>query len=378
MAATIGLSHAIAQTRWINEVFQGMIVQNPLSQLTSNKGGYGVIQMDTPDERTGTTYNYHFIGEVKDTSWRVGDERASGQGQSLNPTIDTVTLDRQRVAVTLENYTLSQQRAVIDLLEWNKQKIIRAGVKRIGKLMMTSLAQVSTATINGRTQNRYLYGGNEAKWNATHTTALANVAATDKMSLDMIDKAIYKAKVQGTGSASLLPADVRMKDGTIVQKYVMLLDPVAAVHLRQDPRFQNYVIYNVAFDMLTGSRFIGEYMGVLIYEFSLGDPQLTVLQEAGVGASSTAVCHNLLLGASAGVLSFGKAIAAPGTANLLYNSQIAGAPSNRIFTTMETQDHGGNVELALTMVLGTKKLVDSSSGTAEDFSVVHVFSTGVL
>lgn len=376
MAATIGSSHAAAQTKWINELFQGFISENPLQPITTNRGGNGVLRLDTPEQKSGSTYKYHFQQEVSNGSWRSGDERLSGQGQALALTTDSVTIQRDRVAVPIENWTDSDQRTVISLDEWTKKKLIRAGSKRIANQMMTAL----TDTTSGRTQNRYLYANAEGNYNATHATALGNITAADTFSLNTIDQAIFKARYQGSGGAAIMPADVMAKDNTIAQKFVLMLDPASAYHLRQDPNFKNYVLYkdNPVFDVISGSLYMGMYNGALIYEFGIGDPNLRPLYAGTVGSGSTKVAHNLLLGSTAGVLAFGVAKPAPGAQNVMSNTAIGGAPANRIFIDTEVSDHAGNLEIGLTMTSGYRKLVDASSGTSEDFGVVHLFNTAEM
>lgn len=376
MSATITSSHVAAQTKWVNELFQGFIAENPLQPITTNRGGNGVLKLDTPEQKTGTTYNYHFMAEVLNSAWRSGDERLSGQGQKLPVTIDSVTIARDRVAVPIENWTDSDQRTIISLDEWTKKKLIRAGSKRIANNMMTALTDTSA----GRTQNRYLYANAEASWNATHATALGNVTSADVFTLNTIDQAIFKARYQGSGGAAIVPASVTAADNTIKDNYVLMLDPASAYHLRQDPGFKNLVLYkdNPVFDVISGSRYMGMYNGVLIYEFGIGDPSLRPLYAGTVGASSAKVAHNLLLGSTAGVLAFGVAKPAPGAQNVMSNTAIGGAPANRIFVDTEVSDHAGNLEIGLTMSTGFKKLVDSSSGTSEDFGVVHLFNSAEM
>src|SRR5262249_48260883 len=124
--------------------------------------------------------------------------------------------------------------------------------------------------------------------------------------------------------------------------------------------------------------FVGEYNNMLIYErpafvaFTTANPDPMI--EATAGASSIDVFHNLLLGANAAALRYGSVeLFDDGSLNKML-TKVDSDGGVRMAITTEVGDHGGDAEMAVTMVPGYRKLVDNSSGTAEDVGVVHFFS----
>jgi hypothetical protein len=212
----------------------------------------------------------------------------------------------------------------------------------------------------------------------THTTALANVNNTaGKLTTAGLDAALYKARYTSSGRSFVPPAMITTKGGIMMKAYVALLQPLCARDLLQSAGAQNLIVYRDAdaaqFDIISGANYIGKYKGILLYEQQPIEPGTDPLLESGVGAGSINVGHNLLLGAKAAVMSFGSVELASGK-----QVDIVGRESQgRLVVTREVSDHGGNLEYGMTMVVGQKKLVDGSSGTNEDFGVVHFFNAAV-
>ena len=328
----------------------------------------------------GTKYKINFTDEVSMDSWRSGDARVSGTGENLRLTTDEVSIVRDRVAIQVTNITESALRTGVNLPETAKRRLIRAAAARVAFNTLNALCDDTS----GRTRPRYLYGSDDANWNATHATALANVDNTDdKCTLAMLDLAKYKAQNEATGRTFMSPATVEAKDGTTAETFVVLLHPKAARDIKKDPDFKNLVNYKdkPVFNVINGGFYIGAYNDMLIYErpsfykptTANPDPMI----ESAAGASSIDVAHNLLLGANAAALAYGDVKLNDDSSLKTMMTTADTDGSVRMAITTEVGDHGASSEMAVTMVPGYRKLVDDSSGTAEDVGVVHFFSAAV-
>ncbi|MDP3078681.1 DUF4043 family protein [Bradyrhizobium sp.] len=376
---TTSSSHVLAKTKFANSVMEGHLINNPLMPIMRPNGSNSIIITEKVSAGEGMTFQVGFTDEMSMDSWKSGNTRVSGSGEDLRLTKDDVTLERDRAAIQVTNITESALRTGVNLPDTAKRRLQRAAASRVAYKMLTALC----LTTAGRTRPRYLYGATDDNWNATHATALANVDATDdKMSLAMIDEALYKAKNEATGRTFMSPASFEIAKDSIVQKYVLLLTPIARRDLKRDPEFKNLVNYKdkPPFDIIKGGTYVGEYEGVYMYEVPsfykpTTDNPNPMIATAG-GASSIDVSHCLLLGANAGCLAYGNVVLEDdGTLNAM-RTTVDTDGSVRMAVTTEVGDHGGNSEMAVTMVPGYRKLVDNSSGTAEDVGVIHVFCSG--
>ena len=361
MAATIGTSHAAAQTKWLNELFLRHLNNNSFAPLMGSDAE-SVIRLMNVDNKAGDTFKVHFSDFIADSEWVSGDTALTGIAETL--ATDSVTIDRQRVARKIENFAMSQQRTIVDMeREMVMPKLEAAMKSKVQSMILTALLDKAA----GRSQARYLYGGIEANYNATHATAAANVDATnDKLTLAMIERAARKAKLSGAGVGKIKPAKVKLLDGRYNEyEYVLLAHSNAVRDLKSDSNFANRITYRESqqFNVIDGATFVGKHEGVLIYEMMDSG-----MIETGAGASSIDIAHNVLLGAGAAVMAYGNVQVPAGSSNYIIQSK------NKALVTSEVSDHAGNVTYGLTFVGGAKKLVNSSS---EDNAVVHLFTAAV-
>ncbi len=236
-----------------------------------------------------------------------------------------------------------------------------------------------------KTRNRYLYGITDDNWNATHATALANVDVTDdKCSLAMLSEAKFKAQNESSSKTFMSPASFEVTKDAYVEKWVVLLTPIAGRDLKKDPDYRNLVNYKdkPVFDVIKGGKFIGEFDEMLIYVVPAFYKPTTAnpnpMYVAAAGASGIDVSHCLLLGANALCVSYGdvRLMDEEAGAGKVMRTAVDTDGSVRMAITFEADDHFGNGEMAVSMVPGYRKLVDNISGTAEDVGVVHFFCSG--
>jgi N4-gp56 family major capsid protein len=377
MTATIPSSSALAKTKWANDVLEGHLRQNPLSPIMRPVGNNSIIVTDKVNAGDGTTKRFQFVDEMSLDSWRSGDQNVSGTGEALRFGTDDVTVTRQRAAIQVNNLTESALRTAVGLPETAKTRLQRAAASKVAYGILAALCDVT----QGRTANRYLYGSSESNYNATHATALANVDETDdQVTTDMLDLVLYKAQNQTSGKTFITPATVTAKDGTTAEKFIVLLHPRAAFNFKKTAGYKNLVNYKdkPVFNVINGGFFVGEYNNMLIYErpafvaFTSANPDPMLATAAG--ANGINVAHNLLLGANAAALRYGSVELFDDPSLKPMKTSVDTDGGVRMAITTEVGDHGGNAEMAVTMVPGYKQLVDNSGGTAECVGVVHFFS----
>lgn len=369
--ATYGTSHAAAQTKWLKDCFAGHLRNNMLAPLMDINGGSS-IKIENVQKKAGDTFKYHFRANPAGTDGVSGDTALTGSALTL--ATDSVTIERQRYAVLVENYADSDQRIAIDMEAQQAMPMLEEWMaSKVQYMIMNQLLTTST----GRTQNRYLYGAADANYDATEATALANVDATnDKLTLSLLSLAKRKAQLQDSRTAGKIrPTKVMLQNGRVSNEhFVFLGHPYAIRDLKEDDtNFKNRVQYREAqdFDVINGATFVGMYDGILIYEMFEEGVQMI---ESGAGAASIDVAHNLLLGADAAVMAYGNVSRPAGS------DAQAGAimdEKGKVMRTREITDHGGDVEWGITFVGGAKKLVNGISGTNEDNGVVHVYTSAV-
>lgn len=357
--STIGTAHVAARQQWLDELFLRHLNNNDFAPLMGT-GPEAIIRVENVANKDGDTFKYHFSDYDSTSGWVVGDTALTGTDVAL--TVDNVTIDRQRFAKKIENFTMSDQRTIVDLERDLVMPILEEGMKsRVQDMIYSALLSNSV----GRSSARYLYGATSANYNATHATALANVDNTqDKLTMNLIALAARKAKLEGAGVGRMKPAKLKLKDGRFTDyEYVLLAHSYAIRDLKADANFNNRITYREAqqFDVINGATFVGKHEGVLIYE-TLNSNMLET-------NSNTVQCaQNLLLGAGAGVMAYGNVAVPMGASNYILQKK------GKALVTTQVTDHAGDVEYGITFVGGAKKLVNSSSETN---GVLSLFTAAV-
>jgi N4-gp56 family major capsid protein len=213
--------------------------------------------------------------------------------------------------------------------------------------MRLDLIGALTDTSVGRDRSRYLYGATDANWNTTHATALANVDATnDKLTTDVISRAKRKAMLEG--SHRIRP--FQLKNGSRMEEvYVLFAHPYAVRDLLKDQAFKDVNLHlggSLAESvMVHGQRYKGMWDGVMIFETE----DMPILAEAG--ADDINVAHNVLCGAQAAAVAWGK--------QTNYKE--------------ESDDYGHENGFAIDEIRGIEKLVFNNI----DHGLVNVFTAAV-
>lgn len=368
--ATVPTNGVLARKSWADTALTQHFSTFPLFNLmTPGNGGStveGAIIKESFENGAGDTKDYAFRAPTSISSVKKGDQRIQGTGSSVLYGKDTIKLDEYGDELQVKQRPMNGLRTKIDVDEDTSKALGEQSSRYVMVQAMNALTDVTA----GRTQKRYLYGCLEANWNATHATALANVDATDdKLNLTLLRNAIIKFRTQGTGLGYMQPAKITKKDGTEVRKYVGMFHPYAIADLKSDPDFKNAVFVKDSemFDVISGSNYVGEFEGCLIYAMDPVDGENDTLLVTGAGASGINVAHNLILGAGAMVLGYGKEVKPAG------NTKFSMSNNGNMIVTCVDDDHGRDALWAWRNIMGFKKLVDGN--TNEDYAVAHLFTS---
>lgn len=366
---TIGTGHAAKPTNVADFVFRGYKSENRFQRLMGT-GANAVINTDWFDRyvtKAGDSVKYTFTSGIADSDWVSGNTRLDDATVALTKVTDTLTLDLYRAGFEINGYSMSQGRTPFDLFETDKVELRRAVGTKMEAIILAAMLDTSA----GRVQERYRYGASESNWNSTASTAKANVDATeDKLTLANIKSLSLKAKRSAvSGGLKMNPVKIVNANGAPAYKFIYVAHPLAIRDLKDDTDFKNLVVYKdrPEFDLISGSDYIGEYEGVMIYELN-NDSML----EASAGASSIQIAHNFLLGSQAVGVGFGKVQLAPGN-----RAKKVEGPDMRSVVTIEDQDHGQITQCGVSMVTGAKQLVEQTSGTAQAHGIIHHYTAAV-
>ncbi|MBI1308721.1 MAG: N4-gp56 family major capsid protein [Proteobacteria bacterium] len=337
---TIDTTHGVSAEQWSNEVFAEYLGQNPFFTFMGTGSG-NIIQVK--EELTKAP------GDAITVQLRA---KLSGAGVSGNTVLkgaeeDLVFYDQRLVVDTLRHAValrgeMSEKRVAFDLRNQAREALVDWAADKLRSDIVTAL----TDTSSGRDRSRYLYGATDGNWNATHATALANVDATnDKLTTTAISKAKRKALLEGDRKVR----PFMLKDGNKVEEvYVLFAHSYAVRDLLADADFKalnTYIPTTFGDSVLVhGQRYKGMWDGVMIFETEM--PLVS-----GAGAGSIDVAHNVLCGAQACALAYGK--------RTNYKEDI--------------DDYGHQNGFAIDEIRGVDKLVFNSV----DHGVVHLFTAGV-
>lgn len=191
--------------------------------------------------------------------------------------------------------------------------------------------------------NHVLYGGD--------ATAFNNIDSTDKMTLDIIGRAVVRAEVQG-GGVSNIPVMQPCKIGG-EECFVLVMHTWQEDDLRKSTTTGDWLDLQKAAAGAEGrnsplfKRNLGMHRGCVLHSHK----NAIRFSNAGAGANVEAA-RALFMGAQAGVVAFGS----PGT-NLRFD------------WFEETRDNGDKVVISTSSIFGCKKTTFTTEAGAQDFGV---------
>ncbi len=260
-----------------------------------------------------------------------------------------VEIDNDRVGILLEDVPMTRKRLTFDILQEAKVAVQDAATEALDDDITSALSDTSTGRVRGRT----LYGRLDANWNATHATALLNLAddANGRLSTKQLGAAKRKMKiVESTTEARVHP--VRLKAGKSFEEwFVCFAHDFSVRDLKSgDAAWRNSQLLlppqnNRDSVLYTGNAFVGSWEGILVYMYDRMTLESSTIQ----------VAHNLLMGAQAGFVAWG---------------QMAQFGEQK-------EDYGHDIGFEIHEIRGIEKAVyDRDSG--ENHAVVDMFSAAVV
>lgn len=340
MVATIETTHGCSAEQWSGEVFGEYLTQNPFFNFMGT-ASTNIVQvkeelLKAPGDAITVQLRARLTG-----SGVTGSTALKGAEENLVFYDQRLLVDTLRHAVKLSG-EMSEKRVAFDLRNQAREALVDWASDKLKADLIHALTDTSV----GRIRGRYLYGATDANWNATHATALANVDATnDKLTTDVISKAKRKALLEG--DRKMRP--MLMKQGNRTEEvFVMFAHPYALRDLMDDSKFRDVNLQlptSMSESVLVhGQRYKGMWDGVMLFEAEM--PVLT-----GAGTSGANVAHNVLCGAQAAAVAWGK----------------------RTNYKEDADDYGHENGFAIDEIRGISKLVFNGS----DHGVVNVFTAAV-
>jgi len=185
-------------------------------------------------------------------------------------------------------------------------------------------------------------------------TSKATLTATDKMSVNVVERACVRANMMGGGTQGVPQIQPVMVDGE--EHFVMLMSPFAAYDLRTDAGATNWL-------ELQKAAATSEGRNSPIFKGSLGMINNCLLHEhkssiryGDYGAGNDVDANRaLFMGQQAAVLAFGS----PGT-------------GLRFDWHEDSRDNGNQAIISTSSIFGVKKTQFTIDGTARDFGVISV------
>jgi len=289
------------------QYFTEQLLESPLSLFMGDSPD-SVIQVLNIKNGSGTSTDFAFSKNIDYKNPVIGYGQITGSGQTMKFFTDRITVQQQALADRLYGLELTSLTTPIDvynrmkpLLQTAHQQNITYSLFKSATIDMYNIA----AGGNGPVQNRALYGGLEASYNASINAGVAALPAPTAAGQGgitvagirlMRDKAIYG----GTSFESekrITPYMLKTEEGFASPYYVYFMDTPSYTSLQLDPAWSLYSSRGFK-EManqptaLSGSFFKGQIDNILIYEVpELGNFQIT--------AGGQTASWNLFCGAQA-------------------------------------------------------------------------------
>lgn len=339
---TIETTHGMTIEQWSDMLYTEYLGEFPFQKLMGT-GEDAIIQVkEELTKGPGDAITFTIVDEL-DGEGVTGLNRLKGNEEQMNFFTQRVTVDEFRHGIVLKG-KMSQQRTAFNLRNTGKDRLKNWSRRKLENDVITALSD----TTSGRVRGRYLYGAADSNWNATEATAKATIDNTnDKLTASVIS--IAKRKAQLGTSIKMRPTKI-VQDGMVVaEKFIMLVHTLAGRDLKADTTFNNAqrdMIQGGKFNvpLLTGSDYLGEWDGVMVYSSSR-----VPLESSGVQ-----IAHNFFLGAQACFVGVAQ----------------------RLEWAEDIDDYYHENGFAVGEVRGIAKTVYDRS-TPEDNGVVHVYTAAV-
>lgn len=296
MVATIEKTHGVSAQKWSEEVFSEYLGQNPFYNFMGTTSNNVIQVKEELTKAPGDAITVQLRARLTGNGV-AGDAKLKGNEEDLIFHDQKISVDTLRHAVILRG-EMSEKRVAFDLRNQAREALVDWSNNKLRHFIISAL----TDTSKGRDASRYMYGATDGNFDADHATALANVDATaDKLTTKMISVAKRKAMLEG--SRKVRPF-THKKGNKTEELYVLFAHPYSVRDLMEDQSFKDVnTQIPTTFDdsvLVHGQRYKGMWDGVMIFECE----EMPV--DAAAGAAGVDVAHNVLCGAQAIALAYGK------------------------------------------------------------------------
>lgn len=341
MAATILTTHGISAEQWSREVMQEYLGNNPFYNFMG-EGSNAVFQVrEELTKAPGDAITIQLRARLTGAGV-TGDTALAGNEENLVFYDQRISVDTIRHGVLLRG-EMSEKRVAFDLRNQAREALVDWASNKVRHDLITALTNTST----GRDRTRYLYGATDANWDATHLTALTGVDDTADMLTTRVIS-IAKRKALLGGARKVRPFQMTTEKGN-EEIYVLFAHPYAVRDLLADQAFRDvntYIPKTFGESVLVhGQRYKGMWDGVMIFECE----EMPLL--SGAGNLGIDVAHNVLCGAQAAAVAWGK--------KTNYKE--------------DTNDYGHENGFAIDEIRGIQKLVFNNV----DHGLVNLFTAAV-
>ena len=339
----------VGRKSYFNKKFMGVgeEAQTPLQTLPH-------LENDAGDQ-----ISYDLVMQLK-MKPITGDKTLRGKEEDLKFYTDSLYIDQMRGGVNTGG-RMSRKRTIHDMRkiartrqsEWWARLFDETMFMYLSGMRGSNADYIEDADFTGYAGNPFvapddqhiLYGGD--------ATSKGSLAAEDKMTLSIIDKAIARADVMGggtTGIPSIQPVEI---DGE--EHYVLVMHPWQEYDLRTNTNTGQWLDIQKAAAGAEGRNNpmfkggLGMYNNVILHKHK------AVIQGDDYGAGSVDAARALFLGRQAGVVAFG--------------SRGTGL---RFDWHEELEDRGNQVVISTSSIFGVKKSAFTIDGTSRDFGVIAI------
>ena len=347
----IASGHSLAEKVWAKKAYKDAVKETLFGKL-SGKGDTAAVQIkDELSKSAGDRARFRLRALPTGTGVD-GSATLEGNEEGLEYNYMDIFIDQKRHAHKTD-LGMNKQRVDFNLRTDCKDAQKEWWEEFIDESLFRALSGDTTYTFAGNTgtaptSQRLIYGG--------AATAKGDMVSTDKFTLDLIDKAVVKAKLS---SPNMRKANFGGKSC-----YVCILHPYQVHDLRTTTSAGQWLdIQKAAMqggkvsDNPIWSEALGMYNGVMLIE------NTRIRTYTDYGAGTVGAARALLLGAQAGAVAFGRG--------------FSGA--SRMKWAERTFDYGDKFGVAASMIWGVKKSVFANAGTngTQDFATISIDTAAV-
>lgn len=292
-----------------------------------------------------------------------GDNTLEGKEEDLKFYTDSLFIDQMRGGVNTGG-RMTRKRTIHDLRKVARVRQSEWWARIFDELTFMYLAgargvnadYIYSTAYTGFATNLFVAPDAQHNMFANVATSKATLAATDKMDLKFIDRAVTRAGTMG-GGTTMIPAIQPCEiDGE--EHYVLCMHSFAEFDLRTNTSTGQWIDIQKAAATAEGRNSplfkggLGMYNNVILHKHRA----VTRFSDYGAGGN-VAAARNLFMGRQAAVMAFGS----PGT-------------GLRFDWHEETQDRGNQAVIDTGTIVGIKKTAFSIDGVSRDFGILSLDS----